>query len=264
MEKYFIVGALILGLLLTGCTTPGGSGVTGVTNNTGGTGGTGSSGTSGGSSGGTGGASTNGTGASGGSGGTGVLDLAGMGYLQLVALGIPVECQFSDNEQGVATQFTLKMKGDRIRGEGTVVSNGSTEPTTFISLPDAMYIQLSASQKEGITSSCDWIKFADSSAGSGSTEVNGVDANPAAGLTSGTAKYDCKPGLFGDDVFAVPQNACDMNELINSAVNAGGSNAPDICDSAQDNAQKIACKAECGAISDYVEKVGCAIKYIGG
>ncbi|VVB98630.1 Uncharacterised protein [uncultured archaeon] len=254
MKRYFIAGFLILGLLLLGCT--------GQAEQTGNN--TGPSGTSSTSSGGApGGGGSSSSSSSGGNGGNGGLNLAGLGYAQLIALGVPVDCQYSDTQQGVTSQLTLKIKGNKLRGNGTTVMNGTATQTTFISVPEAMYVQLSADQRQGLMANCEWLKINTSGTNTSSTEVNGVETNPAGELAAATGTFDCVPGLFGDEAFAAPQNACDLNELINSAL-SNASNVPDPCDGIQNDAQKTACKAACGSVSNYMEKVQCAAGYMGG
>lgn len=254
MKKYFVAGFLILGLLLLGCTTPNQP----AANTSSGSSSSGGTGSSSSSSGGTGSSSSSS------SGGAGGLDLAGLGYAQLVGLGVPIQCQFTDTQDGISTSLTMKIRGNRAMGQGTVTANGTTTNTVFISLPDAMYVQLSPDERTGILANCEWMKVATSGANFSGTNVNGVETNPAGDLGSATAKYDCVPGVFGDDVFTPPANACDLNELINNAVNASGNNMPDPCDSIQNDAQKTACKAACGTVPNFMEKVQCAASYMGG
>lgn len=197
MKKYFALGFLVLGLLLLGCTAPGQQGAGG------GTAGTGNTGASSSSSGG-GGTSSGGE--------TGGNSLAGLGYEQLIALGVPVECTVTESGQGTTTSLTLRIKGQKIRGEGTTTSQGVTTPTTFISLGNEMYVGIPAEQAQGPMAGCVWLKIVSNE----SNTTGSLIADPTDGLKAPGTDYSCAPGLFGDDVFVPGGNVCDFEALMNS------------------------------------------------
>lgn len=248
MKRYFIAGFLVLGLLLFGCL--GGGQPSGTGNGTQGT-----------PDGGANVSPNNGTPA----GGTqdNGLSLAGLGYEQLIALGVPVECTVTDSEQGTETQMNVKMRGSRMRGEGTITTNGVAVPTTFITDGTTVYTRMPADQAS-LLPSCDWLKITTNAS---ATASGGVETNPTEGLQSSNAKYDCKPGLFGDDVFAAPtEKVCDMDQLLSSIMGgtAGGNGAngmPSPCDQIGDATKNAACKAACDPLGSYMDKAQCAAAY---
>lgn len=237
MRRYLLAGFLVLGLLLLGCTGQQGGGT-----------GTGGTGTGGGGGGGTGG------------GGTGGLDLAGLGYAQLMALGVPVECTVTQSDNGVVTQLTLKIKGDKVRGVGTTTQGGVTTSTEFIAVGDTTYVRI-PDEQAGAMGTCQWLKIVSNE--SADTEVNGMDVTPQATLESASAQYSCVPGTFGDDVFSAPASGvCDLNAMINGMTGGNGEGMPDPCDQVSDDAQREACRAACGSVADYIERVQCAANYM--
>ena len=133
----------------------------------------------------------------------------------------------------------------------------------------------------GPLAGCEWLKVAANSSTQTTSTSNGVDVNPLDGLKSLNAKYECIPGLFGDDVFAVTGKVCDLDAIMKSLMNgttggdtytwpnddegdggsSSGSSGSSPCDSLSDSATRAECREICDPITDVVEKAECVASY---
>ncbi|MFA5077756.1 MAG: hypothetical protein WC488_05005, partial [Candidatus Micrarchaeia archaeon] len=201
------------------------------------------------------------------------------GYDALISLGTPVECTYSQTSSDSTTTLTLKFKGSKVRGDGiTVLTGQETVPAGFVLLETEYYIKMPTAAVSGPLAGCEWLKVAANSSTQTTTTSNGVDVDPLDGLRALNAKYECKPGLFGDDVFAVTGTVCDLDAIMKSLMNGttggdtytwpnddegdgGTSSGSSPCDSLSDSSTRTECREICDPITDAVEKAECVASY---
>lgn len=209
MKKIVLVLALAICLIFAGCTTgnpptqggtgdgatggaPSGGttdGATGATNDTTGTSGTNAS-------------HGEDTGASGDTGGTETTDYAGMAYGELIAAGVPVQCDITSTYQGQTTTMKLYMQGEnRMRAE-SITGNY----TNVMITRDQMSYVKSTVDVPG----CEWLAFpintsGEAGAGAGQTTTPDLGALPS-------TDFSCLPWIYDESKFTVA-NACTMEEL---------------------------------------------------
>ncbi len=233
MKKCIVAGFLAIGLLLLGCTTQvqQNPDINLTTTN---------------ASGGEGNASGSETGEAGG------IDLKGLGYEQLVTLGVPIECEVISNESGLETQMTLKIKGDKIRGNGTVNTGSENIDSAFLISGNDVYVWLAPQDRQSVLANCSWLRMtADES-----QSKMGID--PTEDLKTSGAGYECKLGSFGDEKFAAPaEGVCDFGSLLRKFMQM---TSP--CDIISDSTKKETCMALCDSLGDYGQKMECAAQYL--
>lgn len=172
---------------------------------------------------------------------------AGMRMEQLLALNVPVECSVVQKNGTVSSAYDLKVRSGNARMEGTVSDSatGITMNASAIMVGNTTYVKI-----DGIPN-CEWIKMTQSA----STEQSFTD-DPA------TTTYDCKPGLFGDDVFTPPAAACDISGLIGAATNVtvsgtgNASGAAATCEGLSGDALSN-CQTYCEPIQDASARAAC-------
>lgn len=139
--------------------------------------------------------------------------LLGKGYADLVALGVPLECDVKtkdyDNKE---VYIKLYMKGKNFKSTGTGSLSGST-CTGFTTILSDKIIYMGCETGE-LLQSCKWIKMdttkldnsTSNSLASSATTSDSLDKIPKTDIT-------CKPGLFGDEAFMVTGDVCDLSEM---------------------------------------------------
>ncbi len=151
----------------------------------------------------------------------------GKSYAELAALGIPLDCdvKIKDNE-GQETVMKLYLKGENFKSvvEIKPTSGADTPCTKFDSIYSNKVIYIGC-EDANIFGKCKWIsidtkKAKDSSGNSltsSATTTDNLEKIPKTDIS-------CKPGLFGDEMFIVTENTCDMAEIFK---NLGGSSIED-------------------------------------
>ncbi len=196
MRKYLVLGFLALGLLMLGCTgqSQSGTGTGGIEVPSGGSGGAGGE---------TGGTLDNE------SNGLEGLNLEGMTFDQIMALGIPLECDVAQSSGGMDTSMTVKFKGGNVYATGNSTFGGETVENTYLIVAGEVYWSVPEENQIGPFMGCQWLKIMQNSTGVG--ELESID--PAAPLKTLGSNYNCRPGLFSDSVFIPPRDGvCDMME----------------------------------------------------
>lgn len=225
MKKYIFAGLIAIGVMLFGCTFPWQPGTANGTQN---------------------GTSQN---------MSGEIDLEGLGYAQLRALGIPVECEFTETGEETMTKLALKIKGWDVVAEGTDSYAGGSTPVLFMVIQNESYIHVSPQQMEGLPAGCEWLQIPSGDEAGGFTEI----------LGSPGGQLNCTRGTFGDDVFEIPAGSvCNMNEIMSNIIEGrttGGGTMPSPCDAIENQQQKEVCKQVCDPIGDYAEKAKCVANY---
>jgi hypothetical protein len=142
-------------------------------------------------------------------------------YSLAVAAGVPLECTAVVN--GETTKYYVK--GDKLYISGT---QGGRSFTGVLKDND-MYMKLTAEDKAsygqlGLT--CDWLLFegeeneTTSSGAEGS--ASGMTSVDTTSYTAPNVKWSCQAGVFGEEKFATPGNACTGEDLANAMFPSGG------------------------------------------
>ena len=134
-------------------------------------------------------------------------NLSGLSLKQLQALNKAVECDIKTSDANVKLP-KLYVKGDKVRMEAQVETNGKTSTSSTILSENTIYYdvaffkQLLSANGPGIT--CDWLKFDATQA-----ELCGMNSStlekqaPASSLT-------CRQASFGDEEFSPAGKVCDF------------------------------------------------------
>jgi len=215
MKLFVVLGVLALALLLLGC-----GGQTPPAGPAGGTGaGTGAGAGAAGSGGGT------GAGGAGSGAGNAANNLAGLGYLQLVELGVPVECTVKSTTDGVTSTTLMKMKGKNSMMETSYVDPQTKQETKTTAIvkgtANMVYMKVSGSLYGQFAAGCDWLAISSSNetqAPSGAVNTTELEGLPASDFT-------CQPSLFGDEVFATPGKVCDFSQILAGMMGGSGAGA---------------------------------------
>jgi len=176
-----------------------------------------------------------------------ISNLVGKGWAELVGLNVPIECKVT--YKGKAANDAIKnavlyMKGNKFKEVVTMTAEGMTLGITVISKDDGniymMYddpTMMTAMTQGKIK--CDGMVY--------STETNMAQSADSATVdtsvlqSSDYVNLDCKPALFGDEMFATPGKLCTLKEITNALT--GGQNT---CESITDPQQKKDCEAILG------------------
>lgn len=139
--------------------------------------------------------------------------LAGMDYVQLLALGTPVECTVSVTQDGTVHQGKIYMKSGKTRYEGTTVSEGQTFDSVSIFKENAVYTSVLAGWGE-MFADCDWLKMSatpsqEEQQYQGTSEETMEEIPPV--------DFECHAAVFGDEKFATA-NECDLNDILGGAI----------------------------------------------
>ena len=213
----YILAVLLAAILLFGCTQPGGrtqtgtGGTSGGTGATGGTGaGTGTGATTGGTTGGTGG-TTGGTGGTGGTTGgeTGGFSMDEWSMDALMAAGAPMKCIVTWGGEAPG-QYTIYVKGQKVRMEGTYQSMGHDVPYISIMKDNVAYMPATMMAGAPGFENCDWLSITseEETTGGDTTITQPVDYDTP------PVSYDCNPDVFGEEKFATPGIVCDFQEMM--------------------------------------------------
>gem|GEM_PF-2936923 len=174
--------------------------------------------------------------------------LIGKGWAELVGMGIPMECKITF--KGKATNDAIKsavlyMKGTKFKEVVEMNAEGVNIKTTIISKDDgSIYIlyddpTMMNTMTQGKIK-CDGIVYSTKEdLEGGVTTTAAVDTSVL--QSDDLVGLDCKPAVFGDEMFSTPGKMCTMKEITNALT--GGQ---DICGSITDPAQKDQCEKMLG------------------
>ncbi|MEM4389106.1 MAG: hypothetical protein QXG98_00395 [Candidatus Micrarchaeia archaeon] len=147
--------------------------------------------------------------------------LAGMGFAQLVTLGMPVRCTVTTTQDGQRITMTLWLKGGNFRSE--VKPPGSAEVLVTIVRGGDTFLRVTEELRRAfaaIGKKCDWLKITpqevaeppkDRSARPRPTSASELESIPP-------TNFQCNPDVFGDEKFATPGSICSYAELLGELV----------------------------------------------
>jgi len=138
--------------------------------------------------------------------------LAGMGFDQLAALGMPVRCTVTTTQNGTSVSMNLWLRGANFRSEMT--PPGAAETFVTILKGNEMFVRASSEMKQAFAAmgkECDWLKI-----------TQQETAQPGAGEATSPGEleeipptnFQCAPDTFGDEKFATPGKVCDYASLL--------------------------------------------------
>lgn len=156
--------------------------------------------------------------------GTGA-DILAKTFTELVTAGLPTECKVNyktDQPVEGLKDTIVYFKGSKFKMTVTAETEGMDAGMIVIDNGDGnVYYKFSnAEVMTGLTAGkqCEWIKIEKAPTEAGATETPTTTEVPT---TEGfddanTVELDCKPALFGDEMFLVIGKACTMDEIIGS------------------------------------------------
>ena len=214
--RRFIVMLVIAGLLVFGCTAP-----QGQSNNTSAGGGTAAGGgplpsggattTAGGGAATTGGGTTGGgTAATGGETGGGGGSLAGKAWGDLVALGVPVQCDITTTYSGKTTTVRVYMKGsDLARSEVPTPDSPQCKQIISIVKGNTYYMGCGNGNLFGSGFDCQWIKFEATGEAAAPTSLE----KPSYENVPST-QISCIPWVYDGAKFDTAGKVCTMQDIM--------------------------------------------------
>jgi len=173
-------------------------------------------------------------------------DLTDIAWSELIALGTPVECTLKYKDATLVPGFekaTIYMKGDQYKAVMSTSLEDVTTTITIISKNDGFVYMTYADSAMMATLTqgkivCDGIK----------TETNMSDTSSSSTTVDTSAfedtdkvELDCKPGLFGDEMFQLSGKYCTLEE-ITTAMTGG----VDPCEQITDPQTKAQCQQALG------------------
>ncbi|MEM3030138.1 MAG: hypothetical protein QXH27_00230 [Candidatus Micrarchaeia archaeon] len=143
-----------------------------------------------------------------------VQSLLGMGFAQLVALGMPVRCTVTTTEGGRSITTNLWLRGSNFRTETRPPE--MTEPIITVVRGGETYLQVGAQMKQAFAAmgkNCDWLRMTPQEAAQ--PPAGGAEAASASELESiPPTNFQCNPDVFGDEKFATPGSVCSYADLL--------------------------------------------------
>lgn len=176
-----------------------------------------------------------------------VLDLTGKGWLELVGLGIPIECKVTYKGKAAndaITDATLYMKGNKFKEVVSMTAEGVKLKISVVSKDDGnIYMTYDdPTMMNAMTQgklSCDGIVYKTDTNMQQGSDTASVDTSLL--QSSDYVDLNCKPSSFGDEMFSTPGKMCTIKEI--TAAITGGQ---DICNSITDPKQKLECEKMIG------------------
>lgn len=175
-------------------------------------------------------------------------------WSELISVGSAVECDVKYKDTSLMPGFQqakMFIKAKQFKEVITTLDDGKSKTMTVISNDDGfLYVKYSDSADiVSLTQGkivCDGVKYvmnvindSNPSADSGYDTSSPIDTSTFEDANK--IELNCKPGLFGNEIFQVSGKYCTMNEIM-SALTGGG----DICDQITDPDSKAQCEQAFG------------------
>ena len=146
--------------------------------------------------------------------GAGTQDLSGMVYSELLALGIPVECDVKTAYMGQTTTMKMYIKGEKeLRYDYTSSESTDCPKGNVIVQGDTTYFACEGQKFAG--TDCDWFKVTANESESGG-EATGATAGPSASDFEDlpATSFNCKPWIPDSSKFTTSGKVCTMEDLM--------------------------------------------------
>jgi len=165
-------------------------------------------------------------------------DLAGLDLIGLSALGLPIECTFSSEEDGVKQEGVIKIHGASYRYDVEVEDESGSMSTVMVIKNDKVYMDAGLLlDAMGMESECDWIVEDQDEEDYGASGGDlGTSVSDYGWAETPAGELSCGFGTFSDSVFDTPGKICTTDEVIEDMMAA-----TDPCASITDPAQQAAC-----------------------
>lgn len=213
MYQKALIAILLVGLLFFGCTSPNNGGEQGGAaagqqnqaqqggNNQGGSGPQGGSG------------NQNGSGNQGGGSG-GQADFTGKTFAELMALGVPMQCDITTTSGGVTvTSHTYKGVGSDMRSETPMQGGGSCPKLIAIMKADKYYV---GCEQGELVQGCQWFVFPVTGSSSATGVTGSAFGKPDySGVPA--AQISCTPWIPDGTKFQEPVGACNLQDIMNQS-----------------------------------------------
>jgi hypothetical protein len=136
----------------------------------------------------------------------------------MMALGQPVHCTVSYEEDTFSTESELFFKGEKMRVESTSTMDGETFDTNLILIGNVSYISMDG-QDYGLGDDCEWVKMDFERLAECTPEEFAEDVESSTEAFDATGEYEdapsdfnCGYGSFGDEKFVPQGKVCDLTE----------------------------------------------------
>ncbi|MBD3210622.1 hypothetical protein GF318_04550 [Candidatus Micrarchaeota archaeon] len=148
------------------------------------------------------------------------VDLTGLDYAAVMALGIPVQCDITTTQDGETTDVKLYANGENeIRWESEMEGMEECGKFVYILKNNKVYFGCEGS-KFPPGSTCDWLTM-ESEAGDG-----GEPSGDMGGMTVDTPEFEdvpstqisCLPWIYDSSMFATPGKVCTMEDYMQEAM----------------------------------------------
>jgi len=137
-------------------------------------------------------------------------DLSGLIYSELVALGIPIQCDVSVVTPDETLSVKMYVNGDEIRSEyDSTQSNPDCETAVTIVKEDVMYM---ACLGQEFAPGCDWMMFETDESENGAASTGSVSPSTLEDLPA--TNFNCIPWIYDASKFEPSGHACTMEEMM--------------------------------------------------
>lgn len=159
-------------------------------------------------------------------------DTSGKSYEQLVALGIPLQCQITSINDNVSVTSTVYMAGTgEIRSETPMPASGPCPTSVMIMKGGNAYMgciggTLFGSMASGPFAGCDWMEMSLNQTTNQSTSVTasvGASTSPPDFTNAAPAQISCVPWVYDASKFTVNGNACNLDDIMKQLTTQYGS-----------------------------------------
>jgi len=142
---------------------------------------------------------------------TGDVDLEGLAYMELIALGVPVQCELTTTYEGETTTATMYMQGEnKVRYESTSYYDGKT---LVVIMRDGITYMTNFMSDE--VPECEWLMMEPEEAEPGEPGDYTYTSSVPDFEEMPDTSFECSPWMYDESKFQVPtQNVCTMDEFM--------------------------------------------------
>ncbi len=132
-------------------------------------------------------------------------DFAGKGYAELVALGVPLQCDVKMNLESAGATSTAKMyfSGGKTRVDSTTNMEGSAIANSVVMKDKKVYMQLTSLMRVGPYANCDWIAYDEEQPQQTQEQASVGDYSSIPPVD-----FSCSAWIPDDSKFATPGKVC--------------------------------------------------------
>ena len=149
--------------------------------------------------------------------------LAGLGYAQLIALGVPIQCDVTSTYKGVTTKMHFYINGKSSMRVEIPNAGQSCGNSVMIMQDKKIYTSCSGSQ---LMPGCDWLSFesnASAQGGAGGAVNTGASETPDFTDVPAT-QFNCEPWVYDSSKFATSGKVCSLSDIMKNLPGGGDVN----------------------------------------